>query len=91
MAPSVDILIDLQWGEALWSLRDDDFGASGVETFDDPVGIEGLVGDQSAKLDVCDERLDANGVKSVARQQDEANKIAQRICQGEDFGRPAAF
>ncbi len=45
MAPFVDFDVDLARFAALWSLGDDDLGAALVEVFDDPVGIEGLVGD----------------------------------------------
>ena len=57
----------------------------------EPIAIEGLVGEQVCEIDAMDEWRHANGVIAVARQEYEADQIAQRIGQREDFGRPAAF
>ena len=65
--------------------------AARVEFGDDPVAVEGLVGNQAAKLDALDQRRDADRVEAVSRQQDEADQIAERVGEGEDFGGQAAL
>src|SRR6185437_2543252 len=49
--------------------------------------IEGLVGDQPAKLDIFDQRRDADSIEALARQQNKSHEIAQRIGQRQAFGR----
>ncbi len=49
----VEFPVDYQGQAALWPLRDDDLCASGVQLCDDPVGSEGLVGNQSLELNAC--------------------------------------
>lgn len=90
MSPLVDFQID---GARLASsrvLRDDDFRPAFVEVSDDPVGVEGLVGDQPAELDALDQRRDADRVEALPRQQNEADQVPQRVCQDQDLGRQAA-
>ena len=53
--------------------------------------LESLVCQQVLKINAINERRHANGVITIARQENEADKIAQRVCQCEDFGRPATF
>ena len=72
-------------------LRNHDFGATLVEVGDDVVAVEGLVGDQRAKLDAVDERLDADSIEALSRQQDESDEIAERVGEGQDLGRHAAL
>jgi len=54
-------------------LGDDHFRPAFVEIGDDPVGVEGLVGDQAAELDALDQRGDADCVEALSRQQNEAD------------------
>src|SRR5215470_8393374 len=55
------------------------------------VVVERLVGDKGCKIDVLDQRLDANTVVPLTRQQDKARQIAQSINQKDDLRRqPAA-
>ena len=72
-------------------LGDDDFRAALVQFGDDPVAVEGLVGEQRAKFDALDQRRDADRIEALPRQQNEANQIAERIRQRQDFGGPAAL
>jgi len=60
-------------------LGDDDLGATLIELGDDMIAVECLVGDQSTELDVLDKRVDANCVKALSRQENEVDKIPQRI------------
>ena len=66
MAPLIDVLVDVERLGSPGMLRDHDLSRAFVQLFDDPIGIEGLVGDQAAKFDILDQRLDANGVKAMA-------------------------
>lgn len=62
-----------------------------VEFAVDPVAVESFVREQVLKVDASDERRHADGVVAVAGQEDKPDKVAERIRQREDFGRPAAF
>ena len=50
------------------------------------VVVERLVGDESIKIDALNQRLSADTVVTVARQQDEARHTAQRIDKCDDLG-----
>jgi len=62
-----------------------------VQFGDDPVGVEGLVGDQGAELDALDQRRDPHRIVALSRQQDESDEVAQGIGEGQDFGCHAAL
>ena len=68
-------------------LRDDDFRPALVEIGDDPVGVEGLIGDEAAELDALDQRGDADRVEALPGQQNEADQVPQCVGQGQDLGR----
>ena len=91
MAPFVNLGIDDERVDALRALGDDDAGAALVQFGDDPVGIESLVSDQRAELDAMDQRGNAHRVVALARQEVEADQIAERVGEREDFGGPAAL
>lgn len=91
MPPAIDFLIDGHWPKPLWPLRNNDACAAFIEIRDEPVAVESLVGQQVLEVDAFNEWRHADGVVSVAGQENKADKIAQRIGQREDFGRPAAF
>jgi hypothetical protein len=91
VAPFVDVLVDVERFGAPLMLRDDDLRPAFVQVFDDPVGIESLVGDQAAEFDTLDQGRDADGVEAVAGQQDKPHQIAERVGQREDFGGPATL
>ena len=59
-------------------LRDHDLSAALVEGGDDVVAVEGLVGDQRARLDAVDERRDADSIEALSWQQDESDEVAER-------------
>jgi hypothetical protein len=66
-------------------------GASVIESGAQGVLVERLVGDESIKIDARYQRLDPDAVVPLARQQDEARQIAQRIDERDDLGgQPAA-
>jgi hypothetical protein len=71
--------------------RNDGQGASFIESGAQGVLVERLVGDESIKTDARYKRLDPDAIVPLARQQDEARQIAQRIDERDDLGRqPAA-
>ena len=90
MSPFVDFGIDVEGFEAAWVLRYDDFGASFVHVVDNPLGIEGLIGDQARECDPLDQRRHTHRIVALAWQEMEANQIAQGIGQSQDLGRQAA-
>lgn len=51
------------------------------------VVVERLVGDKGCKIDVLDQRLDANTVVPLTRQEDKACQIAKSINQKDDLRR----
>ncbi len=91
MPPLVHLQVDIERGEALWALGNDDLGPALVEFGDDPVGVEGLVAEQGIELDPGDQRRHSDGVVAVSRQQLETHEVTQGIAKREDFGRPAAL
>src|ERR1043166_8068087 len=60
-----------------------EFGAQGII-------VERLVADECRELDVCDQRLDADAVVTLAGKKNEADQVAQRICERHDFRGQAA-
>lgn len=91
MAPFVKFGVDGDRVQASWALGDDDAGAAFVQFGDDPVGIESLVGNQRTEFEAMDQRGDADRIVALARQQMEADQIAQRVGEGEDLGGPSAL
>ena len=91
MPPAVDHFVNDKRLESFWSLRNDDASTTFIEFVIEPVAIKGLVCEQVLKVDAVNQRWNTNCVIAVAGQENEANKIAKRIGQCEDFGRPAAF
>ena len=80
----------LDWRASGGRGRDDGDSAAIFERCAQGVVVERLVGEQSAKVDVGDQRLDADAVMTLAGQEDEAGKIAQRVDERDDLGRQAA-
>src|SRR6266702_3214649 len=91
MTPFVHLGVDLESDGAAVVLRNHDLGTALIEIGDDVVAVEGLVGDQRAEFDPRDERRNADGIETLSRQQDESDKVAQGIGEGQDFGRHAAL
>ena len=91
MSPFVELAIERQGSGAPWVLGDDDLGPARIEIGNDGIAVEGLVGDETAKIDTVDQRLDADRVEAMARQEFEAHKIAERVGQREDLGGQATL
>jgi hypothetical protein len=90
MAPAVHVEVTFDGLGPIGFRRDDGNGAAVVQFGAQPIHIEGFVGEQSLKVDALDQRCNTDTVVTLARHQDEARKIAQRIDQRQDFGRQAA-
>jgi len=86
MPPFVDLFVNLKGFCASRMLRNDDFGAALIEVFDDPVRIEGLIGNEPLEFEAFDQRRNANRVVTMPRQQLEAHEIAECIGQRQDLG-----
>jgi hypothetical protein len=89
--PFVDFFVDLKGAGPSGMLRNNDFGASFVEVFNDPVRIESLIGNQPLKVDAFDERRNTHRVVTMPRQKFKAHQSAERIGQRQDLGRHAAL
>src|SRR5262245_48535711 len=89
--PFVHLLVN---GERLCSagmLRDHNLGATRVEIGNDGVAVERFVGDQCVEGQSLDERRHADRVEAMAGQENEADEIAERVGERQDFGGHAAF
>jgi hypothetical protein len=82
MTPFVEVGVDVEGLAAAWMLGDDDLRPTLVQLRDDPVGVEGLVGDQPAELDILDQRREADRVEALARMELEADEVAECIGEG---------
>ena len=65
---------------------DDGQRPSVVQRPSDRIVIEGLVRDQCLDGDTVEQRVDADAVMSLAREQNEPCQIAERVDQGQDLG-----
>jgi hypothetical protein len=72
-------------------LGDDGLAPAGIEFGHDRVAVEGPIGDQGVKRDPIDQRRHADRVIALPRQQHEADEIAERVGQRQDFRRRAAL
>ena len=72
-------------------MRDANDRSAFVHLFDDPIAVEGLVGEQGVEFQTLDQRGQPDGVIAISRHQNEPHEVAQSIGQGEDFGRPSAL
>ena len=70
--------------------RDDWRDRSGVEGADEGVGVEGLVGDQSAGIDGLDERFGASQIVILARAEHRRDRIAEGIDERLNLGSQSA-
>ena len=70
--------------------RDHSNGAPVVELRPEPVGVKGLVAQEHAEFHALDQRLYPNEIVGLPRQQNETNKISQRIHQRDDLRRQSA-
>jgi len=70
--------------------RNDRCDASPVEAFDESVGIEGFVGDQSAWINGFDQRFGAGQIMGLTGAEHNLDRITQGIDKRVDFGAQSA-
>ncbi len=71
--------------------RDNRSCAALIKVLQEPIGVEGLVGQQRCEGDIVDQGGNPLHVVRLPRQKQKAEQVAERIDQGNDFGRqPAA-
>jgi hypothetical protein len=90
VAPFVDLSVDAARLGASRMLGDHHLRAAPVQVRDDPVDVEGFVGDQAAERDPLDQRRDPDRVEALARQELEPDKVAERVGQRDDLRGPTA-
>ena len=91
MSPFVHLGVDDERFGPAGMLRDDDLGATGIEIGNNGVAIEGLVGNRRVKLTPSDQWCDADRIEALSGKQHEAQEVAERVRQRQDFRRHAAF
>jgi hypothetical protein len=91
MAPFIHLPIEGQRFGAAWMLSDDRLDGASVEIGDEPIAVEGHIGDQRIEGQSFDELGNANRVEAISWQKREAHEIADSIREGENFGRHAAL
>jgi hypothetical protein len=85
-APFINLRIDPEWLSPTRMLKDDDLGAAFRQVGNDGVCVETLVGDQTPKFDIFDQRRNANRIEALTRQENTARDCpARRSVPG--FGR----
>jgi hypothetical protein len=90
MSPFVHLEVAFEDALSIGLGRNDGDGTSAVEFGAQPIVVKSLVGEQGVERDIRNQRFDADAVMSLARQQDEAREIAERIDKREYLGRQAA-
>ncbi len=70
--------------------RDDRCDSPSGQGVDQVIGVVSLVGEQSLKVDVLDQRLGLAEVRSLARRQQQLDRVAQSIDEGVDLGGQSA-
>jgi hypothetical protein len=91
VAPFIEVSVERRRRSAPRMRRDNDLSATLVEIGDDVIGVKGFVGDQSAEVEAVDERGDTDRIETMTWQENKAHQIAERVGEGEDFGRHAAL
>ncbi len=70
--------------------RNDGLNMSPCQALAQPVGVERLVADKGQTVDAGQKSIEARDVVAIARQQHEADQIAERIDDRRNLRRPAA-
>lgn len=91
MTPFIHLLIDLEGLCTTRVLRDDGLGATFVDLGDYDVAVESLVGDQRTETNTVNKRWNTDRVEAMTGQENETYEIAERVGEGEDFGRHASL
>src|SRR5512134_2092428 len=90
VAPFVHLAIIRNFSGSTGIGRDDGQRASLVQLSPEPVAVKGLIANQRVEGDATKQRRHTDTVVPLARQQNEAHEIAERIDQRHDLGRQTA-
>ena len=86
MALFVHLLVVVDCSASAAVGRDHRQGVALVQFRPEPIAVEGLIADQRLERDAVQQRLDADAIVALARQQDEAREGAERVDQRDDLG-----
>jgi hypothetical protein len=90
MTPFVFVLVMDGMPAGPLAKRDDSLNVSARQAVAQPVRVERLVADEGQAIDASHKSIEARDVVAMARQQHEADQIAERIYDGRDLRRPTA-
>lgn len=90
MTPSIHGEIARDWRLAICLGGDHSLCSDRVQQPAQPVVVEALVGKQGLHLDAVDQAVSGDAVMTLARQEREAGKRAERIDESDDLRRQAA-
>ena len=90
MPPFVHLLVIIYLLFTIDFWWDDGAGTALIQFSSQPIGVEGLVGQQSIEMNAGYQRLDTNHIVPLAGQKDEADQVPQSIYERHDLGRQAA-
>jgi hypothetical protein len=90
MTPFVLVLVMRGMPAGPLAKRDDSLNVSARQAVAQPVRVERLVADESQAIDASHKSIEACDVVAIARQQHEADQIAERVYDGRDLRRPTA-
>ena len=90
MTPCVFVLVMRGMPVGSLAKRDDSLNESTRQAVAQPMCVERLVADEGQAIDAGHKSIEACDVVAMARQQHEADQIAERIYDGRDLRRPTA-
>jgi hypothetical protein len=90
IALAVEGKVRLPWFLAVGFRRNDGGDVTRLERLDKGVGVVALVGDESLRLDLAQQRLGLGDVGRLPRRQGENDRIAECVDDGMDLGRQSA-
>ncbi len=90
MTPCVFVLVVRGMPVGSLAKRDDSLNVSTRQAVAQPTCVERLVADEGQAIDAGHKSIEACDVVAMARQQHEADQIAERIYDGRDLRRPTA-
>ena len=82
----VAVPVGMALGRAVASRRDDGLGAGSLNRFDKSVAVVSLVGDDSSGRNGLDQRGPLRDVRFLPASQDQAQRVAEGVDTGVDFG-----
>lgn len=80
MAGLIGRFVIIAFDDTVFPLGNDGLCLLLFQSLTDPLYVKCLVGEQSGKVRLLDERGDADSVKMLTGDNDEADQIAERVC-----------